>query len=767
MFSLKTLELPIILEKINKYTKTNTTKDIISNLVPLTNKLEINKQLNETNNALNIINSLGSIPFYDDYDIYELFEKLNREQPIHIKDILYILLFLKMEFEINQYFTNLKALNINYEYIEHYFKNLTHHKFLYNFIIEKIDLDGYILDNATPELYDIRTKIRKFNADIKTRLDKLMNQYSNYLNENVLVMRNDRFCLPIKEAFKNNVKGVIHDISQSGQTIYIEPIQTYEITQKIETHKILEQKEIEKILYNIQAKLYEYKETLENNLNQYISLELIFAKANYAKEINANLPNINDEGNLYIKNARHPLINPNEVVPISLSLNKHHNFMLITGPNTGGKTVALKTVGLFNLMLQCGLLVPCEKTSTFEIYNEILADIGDEQSILQSLSTFSSHMTKIISMLNNVSDNSLILLDELGSGTDPNEGVSLAMAIIDYLANYKLKLLVTSHYSELKSYAYEKTNIKLASVAFDKTSLKPLYYIKEDTTGSSHAFLIAKRLGLKTDILDIANKYYAERKTDVHKILDRISEEKLILDERLENLIKKEDEADAKFNHYKQELELLNKEKTIIIADVKKQEEKKWFELKQELEELLHNLKNKETLSNPEFASIKQLLNKEIEKTERDQKENIEIGDDVYIISYDQYGIVENIKNKIATVKFGNFVLDFKISDLKLSAPIPKKAETIKESYVKFERQTTTTLDLRGYRYEEVHEALEQFIDRSLLSNILEIKVIHGFGTGAIRKAVYEYIKKSSHIESSRFGKEGEGLNGVTIITLK
>jgi DNA mismatch repair protein MutS2 len=423
-------------------------------------------------------------------------------------------------------------------------------------------------------------------------------------------------------------------------------------------------------------------------------------------------------------------------------------------------------------MTQCGILIPAHESSEIAIFDQVFADIGDEQSISQSLSTFSSHLTKIIMMIENIKDNTLVLLDELGSGTDPNEGVSLAIAILNEFKKYDIRMMVTTHYSELKSYAYEETNMSTASVAFDKKTLKPLYYLQMGTTGSSHAFLIAKRLGLKDEIVGDALTIFQGRQTDLAKIMEKLNDEMLYLEKQKEKLSQEITLVKKTKEEYNLAKEKLYKEQDEILEKVRVKEETKWNELKNEAKELIMLLQSKKELSNPELADLKFKLNKTNSLSETYRiTDDIESGDEVFILPYQQYGIVKSIKNESYQVIFGKFDMQFKKSDLRKEAKKVDPKKVIKREKIETgstpERKASFEIDLRGFRFDEVKDELDQAIDQALLSGLSSLRIIHGFGSGAVRKAVYDYIKSSSYIKTSRFGGEGEGLNGVTIITLK
>ncbi len=771
-FMTKSLELNLILEKVAHHAKTDTVKQEIITLEPMTDRMLIERHLTETYDMLILIAKMGHLPLIDDFDIHELIRYANMDRFFTIQELLTIRLFLLMERGIIQYRKEAEKNRISLASLNDYFYQLHSHHSLLDYMDSKMDPDGQILDDATPELLKIRRDLSKMEKSLQDKLHHLLIDLAPYLNENVIVIRNDRFCIPVKEAYKGKIKGVIHDMSASKQTIYIEPEATRQLTAEIESLKILEEKEIQKVISLLSESVSMAKESLKDNLDLFLTFDYIQAKSLYGLEIHGNKPQINDDGIISLIKAKHPLLDQKIAVPIHVELNDEIRTLLITGPNTGGKTVALKTVGLLSLMMQCGLLIPASETSNLSIFYQVFADIGDEQSIQQSLSTFSSHMTKITRMINEVEDKSLVLLDELGSGTDPNEGVSLAMAIINKLTTFNIRLMVTTHYSELKMYAYEKPHMATASVAFDKESLKPLYYLQMGTTGSSHAFLIARRLGLQDSVIDDAQTIYQGRQTDLAKIMEKLNDEMLYLEKEKEKLATEQEKTLDEKKKYQQTREKLIGEQDDLLEKIRSKEEAKWLKIREEALDLIRELSTKKSLSNPEIAQLKYQLNQSVDPdlTYRINDE-IEVGDDVFIIPYQQYGKVKTIKGDDYQVVFGKFDLSFRQGDLRKEqpketlkkTPRPKKIETGTTP----EKKASLELDLRGYRFEEVKEALDQAIDRALLAGLTSMRIIHGFGSGAVRKAVYDYIKSSSYITSHRYGGEGEGLNGVTIITLK
>lgn len=767
-FDLKTLEYSQILSKVERYAYTQTTKDNIRNLSPYTNLETIKIELNKTDQLLKLTLAYGKLPLVTDFDIFDILKKANQTGYLKLEEILMIRFYLSLENDIRSYYQKVKEKK-NYLDLDHLFDLIKHQK-LSDELNEYIDSNGIIKDQATKELFGIRKTLKKLNEKLTEILSKIVSKYSAYLNENMVVLRNGRYCIAVKDAYKNKVSGIIHDLSQTKQTVYIEPEEIRQTTINIEHQTNLEHQEINRILSILTEKILTHEETLIENINKLTHLDFINAKASYAIEIDARIPKINQSQTVELISARHPLLDPKTVIPLTLRLDKTKPIILITGPNTGGKTVVLKTVGLLTLMMQSGLLIPASEKSELNVYDKVFADIGDEQSIEQSLSTFSSHLVKLKKMIDTLDKNQLLLIDEIGTGTDPNEGTSLAIAMLNEIKKHQISMLVTTHYSELKQYSFEHKEIMPASMLFDHETLKPLYKLQMGISGSSNALLIAQSLGLKESVINDAKLLSQNYESDLTKIIERLNEEKKQLEKEKEQLEKAKQKALETKNLYEEELKFQKQSFEKEIHKVKEKEENKWKKLQDEAKTLIDELKEKDRLTQPELAKAKHQVNKTVTDTKVSTNEKIEVGDRVLIKSYGQNGIVKKIDKKKYLVSFGQFELEFTKNDLELS----QKTETKKEIKPKKtnigitpNKVASLELDLRGFRYEDVEEAMEQAMDRAYLANMPYIRVIHGFGTGAVRKAVYEYLKTSPYVASYRFGQEGEGLNGVTIVSLK
>ena len=766
MFSTNTLEFNLICASIEAFAYSKQAKAYIKALTPSKDFDEVLLNLNKSDELKLIIKNYSKLPFTHDYDICHLLSALDKKEYLNIEEFIHIKKFLNMEKAFESYF---KA--IENEYIDHlqWFKNFKHLKEVLALINSVFNEDETIDDDASSNLKDIRQKLNQKQRHLDKLLADVLKRYQNYLNEAVIVMRNNRYAIPIKEGFKNKVKGIIHDVSASKQTVYIEPEDIRQATQDIEYLKTLEAQEIIKILTGLSKQIKPFKQNLELDLKKFVDLDILQAKTLYALSIHGTLPKINQDGNIHLISARHPLIQPDEVVPIDIKINAAQNVLMITGPNTGGKTVALKTVGLLTLMMQSGILVPADEKSKLAVFDQVFADIGDEQSIQQSLSTFSSHLTKIKNMLDKLDAQALILLDELGSGTDPIEGVSLAIAIIDTLKTNKLnRIMLTTHYSELKLYAYEQPDILTASVAFDIETLKPLYKVNLGIAGSSHALKIADRLGLPKTILKRAEDLLNARQTNLGKDIEKLNIEQNKVALEKERLEKEAEKLALEIKTYQAKNQAFEKEKEHMLEKIKVKATKEYEALKDKARQMIDDLTKVKKLSTPESAKLKGELNQATLDKKLVQLKPLKKGDHVMVVQYGQDGVITKVDKDTYTVSVGLFELPFKREDLTKIEPPVKKKEKPQTKYTGAapSKAPTYELDLRGVRYEEVKALMDKAIDDALLSNTPYIRVIHGFGTGAVRKAVYAYIKQSPYIKSHRFGQEGEGLNGVTVITL-
>lgn len=772
-YDLEALEFKEVIAILKKYAKTNYGKERIEQLQPCNSYETVIRRNQETKEAYQSIIKLSDLPLGGLYEVHGPILRSKIGGILKSRELLDIVGLLDCGERVIKYFKSLESNRLETPTLSFYSTQICNYPKLRTNITLAIDTDGNITDNASKELFNIRRSIRLLENRLRTKLNELLVSKASMLTEHLIIMRNNRMCLPVKMEYKNTFKGIIHDVSSSNTTCYIEPDVTLEIANQMDSHRTMEQKEIENILKGLTLLVASEAEGLEKNLEALTSLDIIYAKALMGKELKYNEVHITENHCFSLIQAKHPLIPVEQVVPIDVSLTDPNQAIIITGPNTGGKTVALKTIGLLHAMMMCGMMLPCKETSSLSIFSEILVDIGDEQSIAQSLSTFSAHMKKMNSILHTVSFESLVLLDELGSGTDPKEGSSLAIAMIDYIKKRGAKLLVTTHYSDLKAYAYQEPGVLNASVEFNSQTLLPTYRLLIGVPGRSNAIEIARRLGLPEEVIEGSKNYMLS--------LDHANHSQLLntVEDKIHELRKQDEELKHKIEVYDSLTQKLTSEKMKLTQQSDKILEAARMEAKQiiektmeEAKQILQELKEKENTEykDHELANLKHRVRK-LAQQEEDKalfEEDLAIGDYVFIKSYEQYGTILKIKKDKYTVQMGQFSMDFDKSSLvKASKPVEKKQKQTRLSGYNPASHASLSLDLRGKRYEEVKDLMDSYIDQAILGNLEMISIIHGFGTGAIRKAVWEYLKSCPYAKSYRYGQEGEGLNGVTIVKLR
>lgn len=768
---LNKLEFFKILKEIRKYAVSDLAKIEAEKLEPLTNELEINRLLEETWQAKNIILRYDQTPMTGVLNIKGAIRKSEIGSVLTIEDFLRIVSQQEAVVRSLAFIRKVKQLEIDSDHLDNYYERIEPIPELKQKITSVIDNRGDIYDDASQKLSQVRKKIRITEERIDSKMASLLRSEANKLTDTLITIRNNRLVLPVKAEFKNSFKGVIHDNSSSGETVFIEPLSCFIMNNELQTLRFEEIAEIDKILRKLSEDVALESEALKNNLEIFTYLDIVFAKAKYAIEYDCHRPTLTkDKVNLL--NARHPIIKKEEVVGNNINFH-NYNHILITGPNTGGKTVCLKTLGLLSIMIQSGMLAPIDEGSETMVFENIFADIGDEQSIEQSLSTFSSHITKIIYIIDNACPRSLILIDEIGSGTDPKEGASLAISIINHLRTKSVYSMITTHYSELKTYAFDLEDTVNASVEFDILTLKPTYKLKIGIPGTSNAIQIAKRLGLHDDIIESAKEVSVSFDTDVSNLIKKLEKQSLELDEEIHR-----HQAESDLLKVKNE----NLENLIVAEKIKqnnllKKLEKEHLERLKNREEEANNLIEKlnELRKNPgfkdhELAKLKHDV-KEINQEELSYKKvkdtKINVGDRVLVIPYQRQGIVnKKVSSKKYEVLMGTLSITLAEKDLEFIEK-PKEKKQITTGTVKKANQMKVELDLRGMRYLEAIDELDKFVDACLMNNFEFAYVIHGYGTGVLMKGVSEYIKKSSVITSSRPGGQNEGGKGVAVIYFK
>ena len=779
------LEYEKILEILEGYTVTYKGKLLATNLEPKFNKKEVSFLLNTTLEACNMLISNGIPTLYESEDISSILKSLEANSVLSCSSLLILCNIFKQANELKNYFSAPHILAESYPNLSILFSSLYFNTSITQEISFKILDENTLSDDSSTELKQIRTKIRNLESKIKDTLSTFLHspKYSKCIQESIITIRNNRFVIPVKEPNKNDIRGFVHDVSNAGSTLFIEPISIFEMNNELHELKLQEELEIEQILIYLSSLFFPYFEEIQNNINIIGEIDFIFAKAKYSKAINGITPKINIEKQLHLINAKHPLLNINTSVPITVKIGESFNTLLITGPNTGGKTVTLKTIGLLSLMAQSGLNIPCDENSSIFIFDNIFADIGDEQSIQDSLSTFSSHILNISKILSKTTENSLVLLDELGSGTDPLEGSNLAISILEYIKNISPILIVTTHYPELKKYAMLNSDIENSSVEFDINTLTPTYRLLIGVPGKSNAFEISSKLGLCPSIIENAKNLMASNDIHFEEILKCIYDDKVIVENEKEKISNYSKQIDILKKQLEDEKRIFEDERTLLLNNAKIK-----------AREILHNAKNDANTIIKEMENIsdaKQLnalrnnLNDKISDLDINLNINsktktnvnpinidlIKPGKKVFIKSFNAEGcILTNIsKSNEVQVLIGSIKTTCKISDLEEVTNSKNSNLTTKSPLSTFSKSKTVSsqLNLIGLYPEEALYTLDKFLDDCLLSHLSSTTIIHGKGNGVLKQKVHTFLKHHRNVDSFRLGGFGEGSGGATIVYFK
>lgn len=768
----KLLEFDKVKTIIKSFAHTAVGKKKVLALAPTINPLVIERQLNETYQAKLIVEQYKEPPFGGVRDITTILKQIKIFSTLTPKDFLDVVGLVDASSNMIRFFDKLTENELDWAHFEPYVAQIKTVHAVKDGIMQVITIDGKIRDNASSELSRIRRSIAQKERKINDVLNQFLNAKKNKLTDSLITIRSNRFVVPVKASEKNNIKGTIVDVSSSGETVFIEPASVAEINNKVSLLKIEENNEVERLLRELTQFLAGHHGTLNTNFDVLTTIDQLFAVGKFAIDYTCERPQIT-VNEIDLQKARHPLLNQNDVVANTITFNPGEDTIIITGPNTGGKTVALKTMGLLSIMVQSGLLIPVEPNSKTIIFNHIFADIGDEQSIEQSLSTFSSHMTRIINILNQCTEKSLVLFDELGSGTDPKEGSSLAMAILDYIKQFDAYVIATTHYPELKAYAYDKDHIINASVEFDVDTLSPTYRLLLGTPGKSNALLISERLGLPTDIINRAKNTVVTSKTEISDLINKLEKQGNILDKKIQEydrLNKRSKELIEENKVLKRQLKSrqkelrgkANREKDVLLRDAKEEARALIEKI-----EALHKASN---IKPHQLASLKHEvseLTKKSTPTSSTKAHKYQVGDLVNILKFNRTGeLLDPLKDNKWSVKMGTLTMTLEPNEFEFIERKKPLKPTVKiKSTIK--KHTPTECDLRGLRYEDAKLKLDKYIDDCVISNVPFASIIHGFGTMTLRKMVKETVRHHPSILSSRDGKGNEGGQGVTIIELK
>ncbi len=784
--TLKTLEFNKILEMLSQYAVCDATKESILKLVPSSSLKKVNIMQDETQQALMLITKKGQPPIYFSKDVRPALMRADMQGVLSFSELLLVASVLKTAKMFKSY-----PEDVHCDALFEHFDALYTDKNLENDIFKTFIDENSIADDASAGLLEVRRKLKGCSGKVRDILQSFITgPKSKYLQEQIVTVRGDRNVVPVKAEFRGEVKGIVHDTSSTGATLFIEPIEAVEANNEIRELKVKEKEEIEKILMEFSERVAQVSKLINMTYITILELDLIFARAKFSIRYDAYRPVLNDTGYINLEKARHPLLDAKTVVPTDITVGKDFDTLVVTGPNTGGKTVVLKTTGLLTLMAQAGLHITAREGSHIAVFDNIYADIGDEQSIEQSLSTFSAHMVNIVNILNelDVNKNTLCLFDELGAGTDPIEGAALAVSILEKVRLLGAKTLATTHYSELKLYALSTKGVENASCEFDVNTLAPTYKLLIGVPGKSNAFAISSRLGLSNDIIESAKGHINEENIKFEDILSELEESRRqIVEERQK--AESYRQAAQKLKNDTATTNKLIREKTDRIIERARMEAKEILEsAKDDADTIIKEMRNAQKLNNSKEAEkARQRLT---EKNKRNSEKitenlfkikenykspkNVKLGDDVEIVKFGQVGTVSTLpdKNGELTVKVGIMKIKANIADLKLvgeSAPKQDTKKPLRKSADGGFSKTmslSSELDVRGETVDSAVVLIDKFLDDAVLSSLGQVRIIHGKGTGMLRKGIHDYLKRLPYVKSYRLGVFGEGDAGVTVVEL-
>lgn len=787
--NLKALELDRVLEMLAREATCDDAKELALKLKPVNDIDEAQLLLSQTEDAYSLLARFGAPSFSGLKNVNNALSRAAAGGELNTSELLAIAGTLRAVRSLYEWYGHFSSVRTNLDF---FFEGITVNKYLEAKIFSVIISEDEISDKASDELFEIRRKKRAKANSIREKLDGIIHSahYQKFLQEPIVTQRNGRYVVPVKSENRADVPGLVHDMSASGATVFIEPVSVVDANNEIKILESREREEIRRILFELSTEAGSFSESIKSSYDSAVMLNLIFAKAHLAEKMKASMPLLNKEGIIELNKARHPLLNPETVVPTDIMLGGEFDTLVITGPNTGGKTVAIKTLGFLTLMAECGLLIPAGDNSRIAVFENVLVDVGDEQSIEQSLSTFSSHIVNIIDIMKQAGDNSLVLIDELGSGTDPIEGAALAVSIIEYLRAKGARIAATTHYAELKAYALETEGVSNGSCEFDVNTLRPTYKLLIGVPGRSNAFAISERLGMDKSVVEEAKKIVGNENRSFEAVLESLDATRLELEKEKERAEKAVQAADRMRSKAQSEKDKIAQLKANELEKAKREAEKIINSAKRQSADFLLKLEQlKKEAENSNATEVARKTRREIKNRLGEMQEIIDPrelaenwdedyklprpvvkGDAVIIRGIGEGEVLEVGREKVL-VQSGIFKTRVKMGDLMLTEkkkkPKPVSQRSVYRTTSRADADVTTELDLRGQTVDEALMNLGLFIDKCVLNNIPEIRIIHGKGTGALRSAVTQELRHHPNIKAFRLGVYGEGENGVTIAELK
>ena len=779
----KVLEFSKIRTQLAEYATSEKGKQMIKELPIEVDAKTIQNKIEETTDGVELLRLKQGIPIPRLKDISFALKRLELEAGLNGRELSDILRVLTTTHEVERFFEKVEEEEIALKRVPRLVEKLESIPEVTSELEASIREDGYVLDSASPTLHGVRVGIQKTEQDIRRQMDQyLTGKNAQYLSDTIITIRNDRYVLPVKAEYKSVFGGTVHDQSATGQTLFMEPQAVVNLNNKLREYQIQEKREVERILWELSQKLMPYTNSLHQNHYVLARLDVVNAKALYAHELRATEPIIDANNYVALWQAWHPLLEREKAVANDIILGEEYQAIVITGPNTGGKTILLKTVGVIQLMAQMGLYIPAGENSRVGVFTEIFADIGDEQSIEQNLSTFSSHMSNIVSILKQINDKSLILIDEIGSGTDPQEGSSLAIAILDYIASKQSYVIASTHYPELKAYGYDRPKTINASMEFDGDTLQPTYQLLLGVPGRSNAFDISKRLGLPSIIIDQARGLLSEEDQDLNAMISDLEQKRRRAQRDADKMRHQLELSTQLLEDLQRETEQFQANKARLLEEAKERANTLIEQSQDDADKILSEIRELQLRSKQSTVKEHEMIEKKTAlkdlKHEQALKKNkvlrkekakkaLQVGQSVEVLSFGQRGsLVEKVNDKEWVVQMGIIKMKIDVEDL---SPIAEAQEAKQQVIVKSARAShvSSELDLRGKRYEEAMKDLELYLDAAILANYPRVTIIHGRGTGAIQQGVHKVLRSHRSVASFEFAPMNTGGNGATIVTFK